>query len=158
LISPGLACTLYGFEQVAEPLGQACLAAGVALLAGFVVHARRAGAASLIDLAVFRMRVFATGARTHFLNNGVAYGGQLLVPLYFIPAAHLSPAEAGWMVAPLGVGMLCTNPSTGWLTERFGFRAVAVAGATVNTLATLPLLYMAYTAYSTPLAIASMFV
>ncbi len=158
LISPGLACLLYGFEQARHARGIACVVLGVALLVAFIFHARRKQAAALIDLAIFRVRVFAIGARTQFLSNGVAYAGQLLVPLYLIGSAHLTPASAGWMIAPMGVGMLCTNPFIGWLTERFGFRGVAMTGATVALAGTLPLLWMACTAYSQPLAIACMFV
>ncbi len=158
LISPGLACLLYGFEQATHVRGLACITLGVGLLVAFVMHARRKQAAALIDLAIFRIRVFAIGARTQFLSNGVAYAGQLLVPLYLINSAHLSPASAGWMIAPMGVGMLCTNPSMGWLTERFGFRAVATTGAAVALAAMLPLLWMACTSYSQPLALLCMFV
>ncbi len=157
LISPGLACLLYGFEQATHPRGIACAALGVALLVAFVGHARRKQAAALIDLAIFRVRVFAIGARTQFLANGVAYAGQLLVPLYLITNAHLTPASAGWLIAPMGVGMLCTNPWMGSLTDRFGYRVVATAGATIALVGTLPLLWMAWTAYSQPLALACMF-
>ena len=158
LISPGLACLLYGFEQATHVRGIACAALGAGLLGAFVVHARRKQAAALIDLAIFRVRGFAIGACTQFLSNGVSYAGQLLVPLYLINSAHLTPASAGWMIAPLGVGMLCTYPCMGWLTERFGFRAVATTGVTVALAGTLPLLWMACTSYSRPLALACMFV
>jgi MFS family permease len=158
LISPGLACLLYGFEQATHVRGLVCAALGAGLLVAFVVHARRKQAAALIDLAIFRVRVFAIGARTQFLANGVAYAGQLLVPLYLINSAHLTPASAGWMIAPMGVGMLCTNPFMGWLTERFGFRTVATTGAMVALAGALPLLWMACSSYSQPLAIACMFV
>ena len=158
LISPGLACLLYGFEQAPHVRGIACVGLGAALLIAFVIHARHKQAAALIDLTIFRIRVFAIGARTQFLSNGVTYAGQLLVPLYLINSAHLTPASAGWMIAPAGVGMLCTYPCVGWLTERFGFRAVATSGAAVALAGTLPLLWMACTAYSWPLALACMFV
>jgi EmrB/QacA subfamily drug resistance transporter len=157
LISPGLACLLYGFEQMTQPRGIVCAALGAGLLVAFVVHAHRQQAAALIDLAIFRTRVFATGARTQFLSNAAMFAGQLIVPLYLINGAHLTPSEAGWMIAPLGLGLLCTNPSTGWLTERFGFRAVATTGAAVVIAGTAPLLWMACTSFSSPLAGVCMF-
>jgi EmrB/QacA subfamily drug resistance transporter len=157
LISPGLALLLYGFDQIAHLRGIACVALGAGLIVAFIRHTRRKQAAALIDLAIFRIRVFATGVRTQFLNNGVAYAGQLLVPLYLINSAHLSPAAAGWIIAPLGVGMLCTNPGMGWLTERFGFRTVATTGAAIVLVTTVPLLWMACTSYSAPVAATCMF-
>jgi EmrB/QacA subfamily drug resistance transporter len=158
LISPGLASLLYGLEQAPQVHGIVCIVLGAALLGAFAAHARRKQAAALIDLSIFRERAFATGARTQFLSNGAAYGGALLVPLYLINSAHLTATEAGWLIAPLGLGMLCTNPSMGWLTERFGFRAVATTGAAIVIAGTVPLLWMACTSYSAPVAIACMFV
>ncbi len=158
LVSPGLACLLYGLEQATSELGIAALTVGIVLIAAFVVHARRRGSAALIDLAIFRIRVFATGARTQFLFNGLLYAGQLLVPLYLITGAGLSPSSAGWMLAPMGVGMMCVYPFMGALTERFGFRRVSTTGVTVALAGTLPFLWMVHAGYSSAVTVVSMFV
>jgi EmrB/QacA subfamily drug resistance transporter len=158
LISPGLACLLYGLEQVTHALGLASLVLGVVLVGAFVWHARRKQSAALIDLSIFRIRVFATGARTQFLSNGLTYAGQLLVPLYLINGAGLSPSRAGWMLAPMGLGMMCVYPFMGPLTERFGFRRVSTTGVIVALVGTLPFLWMVYAGFSMPLTIACMIV
>jgi EmrB/QacA subfamily drug resistance transporter len=158
LISPGLACLLYGLEQVTHALGLASLVLGGVLVCAFVWHARRKQNAALIDLSIFRIRVFATGARTQFLSNGLTYAGQLLVPLYLINGAGLSPARAGWMLAPMGLGMMCVYPFMGPLTERFGFRRVSTTGVIVALVGTLPFLWMVYAGFSMPLTIACMIV
>jgi MFS family permease len=49
----------------------------------------------------------------------------------------------GWMLAPLGLGMMVTFPSLGALTDRFGSRAVATGGALLSLCATLALAAMA---------------
>ena len=36
--------------------------------------------------------------------------------------------STGWLLAPVGIGMLCLAPWIGTLTERFGFRPVAATG------------------------------
>jgi MFS family permease len=48
------------------------------------------------------------------------------------------------MLAPLGLGMMLTYPSLGFLTERFGARTVACAGAALAVCATLGLAALAY--------------
>ncbi len=158
LISPGLAGLLYGLEQAPQLPGVVALVLGAASLAAFVVRARRQPSAALIDLSIFRIRVFAIGARTQFLSNGLMYAGQLLVPLYLITGAKLSPSDAGWMLAPMGVGMMCVYPFMGTLTERFGFRAVSTTGVTVALVGTLPFLWMIHAEYSQALTVVCMFV
>jgi MFS family permease len=80
------------------------------------------------------------------------------VPLYLINGAGLSPSRAGWMLAPMGLGMMCVYPFMGPLTERFGFRRVSTTGVTVALLGTLPFLWMVYAGFSMPLTIACMIV
>src|SRR5262249_24591205 len=62
LLSPGLAALVYGLSEFGIEGGFgsfkviAGMVIGAILLAGFVVHARSAGARALIDLALFRDR------------------------------------------------------------------------------------------------------
>ena len=153
LISPGLALLLYGLDHAPHPQGLATMAAGALLLAAFVRHARRKEAAALLDLRLFTIRTFARATATQLLSNASIYAGQLLVPLYLIAGCGLSPAAAGLVLAPMGLGMLCVYPSMGFLTERFGCRAVAAAGAALTLAATLPMLWMSQAGFSTPLMV-----
>ena len=71
------------------------------------------------------------------------FAGQMLIPAYLIQACGRAPAEMGWMLAPLGLGMMVTQPMMGTLTERFGIRRVAAGGALLALLATTLLLGLA---------------
>lgn len=143
LLSPGLALVLFGAECSIRRLAVAAMIAGSVLLAVFVYVERRKGEQALIDLGQFRSKVFAAASMAQFLSNGVAFAGQMLIPLYLIQACGRTPAEMGWMLAPLGLGMMVTYPSLGFLTERFGSRAVACSGALLALLATLVLAALA---------------
>jgi MFS family permease len=46
-------------------------------------------------------------------------------------------------LAPLGLGMFCSYPWIGALTERFGIRKVSAGGALLALVGTLPFLYLA---------------
>jgi EmrB/QacA subfamily drug resistance transporter len=146
LISPALVGMLFGLDRLPSAVGILSLAAGIALLAVFVVHARRRKEAALVDLRLFANRTFATATMTQFLSNGANLAGQLLLPLFLISGCGYSPVTAGWMLAPIGIGMLCVYPLQGMLTERFGFRMVSAGGAILLTLSTLPVLWMAHNA------------
>jgi EmrB/QacA subfamily drug resistance transporter len=143
LLSPALVLFLYGAQRIEAAPGIAAVAAAMLLLAAFLRVERRLRERALIDVALFRSRVFGAAAATQFLSNGAVYAGQMLIPVFLIQACGRSPGEIGWLLAPLGLGMLVTYPSMGALTSRFGVRRVAAAGALLALIATLPFAYLA---------------
>ena len=158
LISPGLVALVYGLQNAAHSAGKAALFAGAALLAGFLRHSLRNGAAALIDVRIFADRTFRAAAITQCLANGILFGRVFAVPLYLIAGCGLSVAQAGWLVASIGVGMMVSFVLLGFLTERFGCRAVAAGGAMLAALGALALVGMSSHAYSAPWTIACLFV
>jgi EmrB/QacA subfamily drug resistance transporter len=152
LLSPGLGLILAGAERIRQHAGIVAMMAGGVLLVLFLrVEARKAGRA-LIDLGQFRQRTFAVAAFAQFLSNGVMFAGQMLIPLFLVQACGRSPAEMGWLLAPLGLGMMVAFPALGFLTGRFGNRAVATGGALLSLGATLMLAWLA----SRPLQVAAL--
>jgi EmrB/QacA subfamily drug resistance transporter len=143
LLSPGLVMFLYGLERIGQVTSRAFLSAGIAMIAVFLWTARRKGDDALIDLLLFKGKVFSTVAITQFLSNGGMFAGQMLIPAFLIQACGRAPGEMGWMLAPLGIGMMLTNPLMGTLTDRFGIRHVSAGGALLTLVATTPLLYLA---------------
>jgi hypothetical protein len=81
----------------------------VLLAMSFKVAARK-GRRALIDLQLFKSKTFAASTITQFMTNGVAFAGQMLIPIYLIRACGRSPSATGWLLAPLGVGMICSYP------------------------------------------------
>jgi len=143
LLSPGLALVLYGAERIAQHAGLAAMALGGVFLVAFVRVERRKAEHALIDLTQFRNTTFTVASFAQFMSNGVMFAGQMLIPLFLIEACGRSPATMGWMLAPLGLGMMVTFPLLGFLTNRFGARAVATAGASAALFATLALAWLA---------------
>ena len=143
LLSPGLVLFLYGSQRIGQTMGRGAAVAGVVMIGAFLRMARLKADRALIDLRLFKGKIFSASAITQFLSNGVQFAGQMLIPVFLIQACGRSPAEMGWMLAPLGLGMMITYPSMGALTERFGIRRVSAGGALLALLATLPFLYLA---------------
>ncbi|MGA3247964.1 MAG: DHA2 family efflux MFS transporter permease subunit [Paraburkholderia sp.] len=142
LISPGLVAFIYGLQNASRAEGRWVLLVGAVFLAGFLRHALRKGSSALIDVRVFAERTFSVAAVTQFFANGIMFGRQLVVPLYLIAGCGLSAAQAGWLVAATGVGMMCSFPFLGFLTERYGCRAVSAGGALLAFLSTFTFLWM----------------
>jgi len=143
LLSPGLTLFLYGSDKIGDTVGRICFAAGIAMMAAFLVTARRKGGDALVDLRLFEGKVFSTAAVTQFLGNGGMFAGQMLIPAFLIAACGRTPGEMGWMLAPQGVGMMVVYPLMGQLTKRFGIRQVSAGGALVAFLSTLAFPYLA---------------
>ncbi|GGA01012.1 DHA2 family efflux MFS transporter permease subunit [Dyella caseinilytica] len=155
LLSPGLVIFLYGSDRIGERTGQLIMLAAIALLGLFFWSAHRKGDRALVDLQLFKGKVFPASALTQFLSNGALFAGQMLIPFYLIRDCGRSPGEMGWLLAPLGLGMMCTYPLMGALTHRFGIRNVSASGALLALAGTLPLFYLANHALSlTVLAVA----
>ncbi|MBR7959867.1 DHA2 family efflux MFS transporter permease subunit [Burkholderia vietnamiensis] len=157
LLSPALVLFLYGAERVAAAPGIAAIAVSALLLAAFLRVEQRHGERALIDLALFRSRAFGAAAATQFLSNGAIYAGQMLIPVFLIQSCGRSPGEMGWLLAPLGLGMLVTYPSMGALTSRFGVRRLAAAGALLALAATLPFAYLAFAGYDPYVLVPALF-
>jgi EmrB/QacA subfamily drug resistance transporter len=143
LLSPGLVLFLYGSDHLGERISLTALLVSIVLLALFFRMAIRKGHRALIDLRLFKSRTFSASATTQFMSNGISFAGQMLIPIYLIRACGQSPSATGWLLAPLGVGMICSYPWMGALTQRFGIRNVSAGGALLAFAGTLPFLYVA---------------
>jgi EmrB/QacA subfamily drug resistance transporter len=158
MLSPGLVGFIYGFETASHRNGILFLLLGLVLMGAFVWYALRKGSEALVDIHLFNNRIFSMAAITQFLSNGLTYGGQFLVPLFLITGCGLSAVRTGWLLAPMGIGMICSYPFVGHLTEKFGSRRVSTNGAAIALLGTLPFLWMAQNHFSTALTVIAMFI
>src|SRR6202789_4292558 len=139
LLSPGLVLFLYGSDHMGERIGQITVALSVVLLAMFFKVAMRKGDRALIDLQLFKSKIFAAATVAQFMSNGISFAGQMLIPIYLIRVGGRSPGATGWLLAPLGVGMICSYPWMGALTRRFGIRKLSAGGAFLAPGGPLPL-------------------
>jgi EmrB/QacA subfamily drug resistance transporter len=144
LLSPGLAGIVFGLSEVSSHGGIAYLgawapiAAGVVLVALFVVHALRARRQPLLDLKLFREPGFAAAAVTVMAIGASLFGVLLLLPLYLQVDRGQSTLATGLLLVPQGLGAAVTMPVSGRLTDRIGggpivlFGLFVVGGATVG--------------------------
>ncbi|WP_068086518.1 DHA2 family efflux MFS transporter permease subunit [Novosphingobium rosa] len=144
LLSPGLVLFLLGTQGIAGAIGRLEVVAAAALIALFLWHARDKGDAALVDLKLFGSRVFRTSAITQFLSNGALFAGQMLVPVFLVDACRRAPTEMGWMLAPLGLGMMVSSLAMSTLTRRLGTRRLVRSGTALATLSTLAFVWLAW--------------
>jgi EmrB/QacA subfamily drug resistance transporter len=158
LLSPGLVLFLYGSDHLGERIGVVALAVSIIMFALFYRTARAKGDAALIDLRLLEGKAFSASIAAMFMVNGIAFAGQMLIPIYLVRACGLSPSRTGWLLAPLGLGMMCTYPFMGRLTKRFGIRKLAACGALLALAGTLPLVFLAQHGLVVTVLAASLFI
>jgi EmrB/QacA subfamily drug resistance transporter len=144
LLSPGLAGVVFGLAEtetsggLSSTIAWGPIAAGLVLIALFVLHALRARR-PLIDMHLFRSAGFSAAAASVFLLGAALFGAMLLLPLYYQVDRGESALSAGLLMAPQGIGAALVMPISGRLTDRIGGGRVALFGIAVMTLATFPL-------------------
>jgi EmrB/QacA subfamily drug resistance transporter len=107
------------------------LATAAVLLPAWVLVERRSRA-PMLDLAIFRNRLFAAATAAAFINGLARFALMFLFVFYFQGAQGDSPITAGIKLMPLAVGMLLSSPIAGVHADRHGSRALAAAGMLVS--------------------------
>jgi EmrB/QacA subfamily drug resistance transporter len=147
LLSPSVALLLYGLAQVSVHDGVwhlavvAPLAAGVVLLATFLLRALRMSGTGVIDVQLFRVRSFSAASVLMFGSGLSMYGALLLLPLYYQQLRGYSALDAGLLMAPQGIGSLLPRMFAGKMTDRMGPRPVVLAGMALAALGTVPFIF-----------------
>lgn len=144
LLSPSFATLIYGISQVSKygSLSSAGvwvpLAIGLVLMAVFIVYALRAKKTPLLDLRLFKSRIFSASNVTVFLAGMVMNGALLLLPLYYQQVRGESVLFTGILLIPQGIGMLLTRSWVGELSDRIGSRIIVIASLAVTIVSTFP--------------------
>jgi EmrB/QacA subfamily drug resistance transporter len=134
LLSPGLATFLFAVSSVprcgtvADRRVLIPAAIGLALIAAFVVHARRRTDHPLIDLRLFQNKVITHANVTMVLFATAFFGAGLLLPSYFQQVSHQTPMQAGVHMIPQGLGAMLTMRLTGPLVDRQGPGKIVLVG------------------------------
>jgi MFS family permease len=119
-----------------NPWVTAGLAGGVTVLAVFVLTERHVKA-PMINLDLFKLRAFTAGNVAGFAMSLARGGLQFMIVIWlqgiWLPLHGYSfsqtPLWAGIYMLPLTVGFLIAGPVSGALSDRFGSRGLATAGA-----------------------------
>ena len=122
-------------------------AAALVLLPLFVLIERR-GAAPMLDLSLFRDRLFTAASAAAFMNGLSRFALMFLFVFYFQGPQGQSPIMAGVELAPMAIGMLIASPLAGIAADRRGSRGLAALGMIVTAVGLVGMtMLQAHTAY-----------
>jgi MFS transporter, DHA2 family, multidrug resistance protein len=107
--------------------------AAAVMLAGFVVWELYVPA-PVVNLRVFRDRTFSTGVVLMTVLGFVLYGSLVLLPIWLQTLLGYPSLQAGFAMAPRGVGSLLGMQLVGSLLQRFDARKFLAAGLAIASL------------------------
>lgn len=99
----------------------------VVLLAAFIWWESRAPS-PMLDLGLFRSRVFAIGISTNFMSFLGITSARFLLPFYLQAALGYTPALVGLVLLPNAASRIVMGPVSGRLSDRYGWRTFNVTG------------------------------
>jgi len=82
----------------------------------------------VLDLGLFRIRLFATGNIARLTSFVTVSMNQLIMPFFLQLGLGLDTLRAGLLMATASVGLGVLSPFTGWLSDRIGARLLASSG------------------------------
>jgi EmrB/QacA subfamily drug resistance transporter len=143
LVVTGMPLITYGLAEIGTTGGFssakviAPILGGLALVALFIAHARRAPR-PLLDVHLYARPTFSAASITTFCLGAALFGAMILMPLYYQQVRGESVLATGLLVGPQGLGAALALPISGRLTDRIGGGPLALFGVIVTTLATIP--------------------
>ncbi|MCC7372672.1 MAG: MFS transporter [Chloroflexi bacterium] len=138
-LGPAMVALLLGINRAGllgplDPLPLGLFAAGALLLAAFVWTESRL-AAPMLDLRLFRNRMFAAANAMNLLSNLTMFGVWLLVPFYLVDGLKLAPLTAGLFLSSVPIATALVSPLAGWLSDRVGPARLSLVGLVVQVSA-----------------------
>lgn len=102
---------------------------------GLFVLAERRAEDPLIDLDLFRNRIFAVGNATVFILGAGFLSAVVFLPLFMVNVVGLSATRSGLTLTPLTLGVVAGNVLAGQLVSRIGhYRVLMLVSLVVLTV------------------------
>lgn len=110
------------------------LTGGFLLFIGFIAVERRQRS-PMLDLKLFKIRLFAASNLASFLNSVAFQCGPFLRSLYLQLILGYTALKAGIMLIPMEIVVLVLAPISGRLSDKYGGRVLSSAGLALNAIA-----------------------
>jgi MFS family permease len=118
-----------------SPLILSMAGVSIVLIATFVLVENRT-AQPLIEMALFKIRQFRLFLFLHVLHYIIVGAVVFLVPFYLMNGLGHSATKTGLFITAFFVLRLPFAPISGWLSDRFGFSPLSIAGLSLAVLGT----------------------
>jgi EmrB/QacA subfamily drug resistance transporter len=127
-----LAITFLSYGTTGLIEGLSFLVTGVVLMLIFVIVQARVSY-PMLDLGLFKIRLFMAGNLAQLLNSLVWSGLLILFAFFLQIGLGYSPLQAGVAIVPLEVAYVISSLISAKLSDRYGTRVLCTAGLSVIT-------------------------
>jgi EmrB/QacA subfamily drug resistance transporter len=110
----------------------------VAFLAAFVWWEIRSPS-PMLDMKLFRSRVFSIGIGTNFMSFLGITSSRFLLPFYLQAALGFTPALVGFALLPNAASRIVMGPVSGFLSDLYGWRLFNIIGLLLSACGLLVL-------------------
>lgn len=140
LFSPALVAVMMAVTKAPDlgwtsPTVLSLFAATVVLVWAFIYREKRFRF-PLVDVKLFRLKVFTLGNITGLLSYLVMFGVLFLMPYFFERVGGYPAAIVGLLLTAVPVGMTVVSPQAGGLADRYGSRFLTTVGMAVSAVGT----------------------
>jgi EmrB/QacA subfamily drug resistance transporter len=97
----------------------------------FLLRAEAGAPAPILNLAVFRSRLFSAGIASLFLISGTLSAINFLLPFFLQDLLGYSPSQVGWIIVADSIIIMIMAPIAGSLSDRLGSRLLCTLGCAV---------------------------
>ncbi len=88
--------------------------------------------APMLDLRLFKRRLFSMGISAGFISFLGLSAIRYLIPFYLQTVLDYSPGKIGLILAPNAIAMIVIGPLAGRLSDRYGWRILNVGGLLIS--------------------------
>jgi EmrB/QacA subfamily drug resistance transporter len=138
LLSAAMICLMLGLS-FGQELGWhsspifALFGASVVLFAAFFITETRV-AEPIVDLSLFRNRLFAAAIFSSFLSFLALFAVTFLMPFYLEQLRGFPADQAGFLLTPVPLTISLVAPLSGFLSDRFGSQVLSSLGLAIGSV------------------------
>ena len=111
------------------------LAMGAIVLLGIFFYLERRAFQPVLDISLFRHRVFTMATLTTLIQMSAGSMGPVLIPFFLINGLLLSQSTVGLLMALIAIPPVIISPLSGWLSDKIGNRIPMVFATTCFSVA-----------------------
>jgi len=114
---------------------------GLLLVIAYIVYALNAKIEPVLNIHLFRYSNFTSSSILMLVSGGILTGTLFILPLFYQQVQNTNAITAGLMLAPQGIGMLCTRGISGKITDKMGSRIVVIISIIITIIGTIPFVF-----------------